>query len=104
MIDTCIYFTATCIYIFFISIIDFDYSADFSLNEKYLYHGTRANRLRLCEEGLDHRLSYQGCFGRGIYFRYDTFLVILIDSLSNQRDVFFQIYNQIKIIYCSYFL
>ncbi|XP_076460488.1 uncharacterized protein LOC143293481 [Babylonia areolata] len=41
---------------------------DFELNEKYLYHGTQANKHNLCEEGLDHRLSFQGCFGRGIYF------------------------------------
>lgn len=39
------------------------------LNECYLYHGTQANKLDLCEEGLDSRLSFQGCFGRGIYFR-----------------------------------
>ncbi|PVD30480.1 hypothetical protein C0Q70_09746 [Pomacea canaliculata] len=38
------------------------------LNECYLYHGTQANKLDLCEEGLDSRLSFQGCFGRGIYF------------------------------------
>ncbi|KAK7500734.1 hypothetical protein BaRGS_00007978 [Batillaria attramentaria] len=42
--------------------------SDFELNERYLYHGTQADRLRLCEEGLDARLSFQGCFGRGIYF------------------------------------
>lgn len=41
---------------------------DFELNERYLYHGTQANKHCLCEEGLDHRLSFQGCFGRGIYF------------------------------------
>ncbi|CAL1530918.1 unnamed protein product [Lymnaea stagnalis] len=41
---------------------------NFQLNEKYLYHGTSAKKLFICEEGLDSRMSKQGCFGKGIYF------------------------------------
>ncbi|XP_059165354.1 uncharacterized protein LOC131947921 isoform X2 [Physella acuta] len=41
---------------------------DFKLNEKYLYHGTTAKKDYICEEGLDSRMSKQGCFGKGIYF------------------------------------
>ncbi|XP_041366699.1 uncharacterized protein LOC121381447 [Gigantopelta aegis] len=40
----------------------------FQLNARYLYHGTTVNKVRICEEGLDARLSMTGCFGRGIYF------------------------------------
>ncbi|ESP01750.1 hypothetical protein LOTGIDRAFT_238152 [Lottia gigantea] len=40
----------------------------YSLNCRYLYHGTPADKDRLCEEGLDARLSRMGCFGKGIYF------------------------------------
>lgn len=41
---------------------------NFKLNEKYLYHGTSAKKAYICEEGLDSRMSKQGCFGKGIYF------------------------------------
>ena len=39
------------------------------LNEMLLYHTTSASKEVICEEGLDQRLSRQGRFGRGIYFR-----------------------------------
>jgi hypothetical protein len=42
--------------------------SDFKLNEKYLYHGTSVLKSDICEEGLDSRMSKQGCFGKGIYF------------------------------------
>lgn len=41
---------------------------DFKLNSRYLYHGTKVEKLRICEEGLDQRLSRMGFFGKGIYF------------------------------------
>ncbi|CAG5133980.1 unnamed protein product [Candidula unifasciata] len=41
---------------------------DFTLNEKYLYHGTSALKSFICEEGLDSRMSKEGCFGKGVYF------------------------------------
>ncbi|XP_055867525.1 uncharacterized protein LOC106052166 isoform X2 [Biomphalaria glabrata] len=40
----------------------------FNLNEKFLYHGTSTKKDFVCEEGLDSRMSKQGCFGKGIYF------------------------------------
>ena len=42
---------------------------DFPLNEKLLYHCSCANKDVICIEGLDARLSRNGNFGRGIYFR-----------------------------------
>lgn len=41
---------------------------EFKLNSRYLYHGTKVDKLRICEEGLDQRLSRMGFFGKGIYF------------------------------------
>ncbi|XP_067649149.1 uncharacterized protein [Haliotis asinina] len=41
---------------------------DFEVNTRYLYHGSAANKMLLCEEGLDARLGMSGCFGKGIYF------------------------------------
>ena len=43
--------------------------AGFDLNERLLYHTTRAGTEVICAEGLDQRLSHSGSFGRGIYFR-----------------------------------
>lgn len=40
-----------------------------SCNEKFLYHTSRAEVAVICEEGLDPRLSRNGLFGSGIYFR-----------------------------------
>ncbi|XP_021350458.1 uncharacterized protein LOC110448503 isoform X2 [Mizuhopecten yessoensis] len=40
----------------------------FDLNIRYLYHGTKADKSRVSEEGLDQRLSRMGYFGKGIYF------------------------------------
>ena len=42
----------------------------FDLNEKILYHTSRAEKAVICEEGLDQRLSRNGNFGTGIYFRF----------------------------------
>ncbi|XP_052810579.1 uncharacterized protein LOC128238565 isoform X1 [Mya arenaria] len=41
---------------------------DYDVNVQYLYHGTGVEKVRLCEEGLDQRLSRMGYFGKGIYF------------------------------------
>ena len=41
----------------------------FQLNEQVLYHCSRADKSIICTEGLDVRLSHDGNFGRGIYFR-----------------------------------
>lgn len=41
---------------------------DFKLNERYLYHGTTMKKSYICDEGLDSRMSNEGCFGKGIYF------------------------------------
>ncbi|RUS81602.1 hypothetical protein EGW08_010615 [Elysia chlorotica] len=41
---------------------------DFKLNERYLYHGTSVKKSYICDEGLDSRMSNEGCFGKGIYF------------------------------------
>ncbi|KAH3699455.1 hypothetical protein DPMN_074411 [Dreissena polymorpha] len=43
-------------------------SEDDDVTVKYLYHGTSADKAKLCEEGLDQRLSRMGYFGKGIYF------------------------------------
>ena len=43
--------------------------AGFDLNERLLYHTSRAVTQVICAEGLDQRLSRSGNFGRGIYFR-----------------------------------
>ena len=40
-----------------------------SCNERFLYHTSRAEVSVICEEGLDPRLSRNGLFGSGIYFR-----------------------------------
>ena len=40
-----------------------------SCNEKFLYHTSKAKVAVICEEGLDPRLSRNGLFGSGIYFR-----------------------------------
>ena len=40
------------------------------VNMQLLYHTTRAKASVICEEGLDLRLSRNGRFGNGIYFRY----------------------------------
>ena len=39
------------------------------VNEQLLYHTSRTAIPIICEEGLDHRLSMNGSFGHGIYFR-----------------------------------
>ena len=39
------------------------------VNEQLLYHTSRSAISIICEEGLDVRLSRNGCFGSGIYFR-----------------------------------
>lgn len=39
------------------------------VNEQLLYHTSRSSIPIICEEGLDLRLSRNGCFGSGIYFR-----------------------------------
>lgn len=40
-----------------------------SVNEQLLYHTSRCSIAIICEEGLDARLSMNGNFGRGMYFR-----------------------------------
>ncbi len=40
------------------------------VNEQLLYHTSRTSVPIICEEGLDLRLSMNGNFGCGIYFRY----------------------------------
>lgn len=42
----------------------------YQLNQAWLYHMTTASWRTVCEEGLDPRLSREGCFGRGTYFRW----------------------------------
>ena len=39
------------------------------INEKLLYHTSSGSVAVICEEGLDQRLSRNGSFGSGIYFR-----------------------------------
>ena len=41
----------------------------FDVNEQLLYHTTRSTVAVICDEGLDLRLSMNGNFGCGIYFR-----------------------------------
>lgn len=50
------------------------HSKSFDLNERLLYHTSRAKKEIICAEGLDQRLSNSGSFGRGIYFRYTLHL------------------------------
>lgn len=50
--------------------------ANANLNEKLLYHCSRTDKSVICSEGLDMRLSNQGLFGRGIYFRYSLGFVV----------------------------
>ena len=50
---------------------------DAYLNEKLLYHCSRANKETICSEGLDARLGNHGNFGRGIYFRLIRFILSL---------------------------
>ena len=52
------------------------------LNETLLYHTTSASKEVICEEGLDQRLSRQGKFGRGIYFRQANFVWIIAELCS----------------------
>lgn len=40
-----------------------------NVNEQLLYHTSRSSIPVICEEGLDVRLSRNGMFGSGIYFR-----------------------------------
>lgn len=40
-----------------------------NVNEQLLYHTSRSSVPIICEEGLDVRLSRNGSFGSGIYFR-----------------------------------
>ncbi len=42
------------------------------VNMQLLYHTSSAQSAVICEEGLDNRLSRNGNFGRGIYFRYGS--------------------------------
>ena len=46
-----------------------DRPTGFDVNERLLYHTSRAEKTVICEEGLDQRLSRAGSFGTGIYFR-----------------------------------
>ena len=46
----------------------------FDLNERLLYHTSRAKMDVICAEGLDQRLGAVGNFGRGIYFRCSIIL------------------------------
>ena len=48
------------------------------VNEQLLYHTSRATIPVICEEGLDHRLSMNGHFGRGIYFRSASTLYTIL--------------------------
>ncbi|KAK3592762.1 hypothetical protein CHS0354_003195 [Potamilus streckersoni] len=43
------------------------YGNDLNPNIRYLYHGTCIEISRICEEGLDQRLSRTGQFGKDIY-------------------------------------
>lgn len=39
------------------------------VNMQLLYHTSSAEPHLICDEGLDNRLSRNGSFGKGIYFR-----------------------------------
>ena len=52
--------------------------AGFDLNERLLYHTSRAKTEVICAEGLDQRLGAVGSFGRGIYFRCATYHSMLV--------------------------
>ena len=56
-----------------------DRPAGFDLNEKLLFHTSRAQKAIICEEGLDQRLSRNGNFGTGIYFRFVLQFACFID-------------------------
>ncbi len=62
------------------------------VNEQLLYHTSKATIPVICEEGLDHRLSMNGHFGRGIYFRLAQHNIIFkdlsdeIDPIPKQRE------------------
>lgn len=76
-------------------LIAFVFLPGFSLNIHYLYHGTSAPFVLICDEGLDERLSRSGRFGRGIYFRlcYSVvsfdFFELVIKYLSNHLFLYF---------------
>ena len=59
-----------------------DRPAGRDLNETLLYHTTSASKEVICEEGLDQRLSRQGRFGHGIYFRQANFVWIIAELCS----------------------
>ena len=45
-----------------------------TINECYLFHGTKNGNLRgVIEKGLDVKLAREGCFGKGIYFSEDAY-------------------------------
>ena len=48
------------------------------VNEQLLYHTSRAAKEVICEEGLDPRLSRNGYFGVGMYFRCVCFCVHML--------------------------
>lgn len=50
----------------------------FDVNVADLYHGTTCPLDQICAEGLDPRISLQGHFGRGIYFRFIVIMTIVI--------------------------
>lgn len=59
--------------------------AGFDINEKLLYHTSKAEKGVICEEGLDQRLSSSGNFGRGIYFRYIYMYVMYVHDHIDQE-------------------
>ena len=56
-------------YISEVNIISEERGESYEQNERLLFHCTKANKSVICTQGLDVRLSNQGNFGRGIYFR-----------------------------------
>ena len=52
--------------------------AGWNVNEQNLFHVTSVSQTVIAEEGLDLRLSRQGCFGIGIYFRFVCKMCILV--------------------------
>lgn len=52
-----------------VHIISEDRGDNYEQNERLLFHCTKASMSVICTQGLDVRLSNQGSFGRGIYFR-----------------------------------